>query len=1032
MAVLGSRNLRGRAAVLPLCAVGLVIFLAGCGQAARESVGPLPAAPKSVVTADFNGDGTEDALFGYGTEYLGVTEAPQSLFGFFSNDELGTLVTGSELLAVTDVDGDGAPDVIAAARGQEFVTILDNDGSGSFTATIKDVAPGSPPGDTHIEAIASATAADGKHLVAVSFSTEDPDAAVKPDNVVVYEAASGSLTPTALFQLFEPAPLPGGVVKLADVNGDGRLDLLLGGSNGDVEIYPSLPGVDGIFQSAPIVLTPPEAAGAVSAIAVGDVYSPASSASLGPLGGWTADGNPDIVAGLESPAVYGWQGEGGLSFGPGTEVGGYSGEGTATWGSLFVDPGGSGGWGGYLNGSTSGAGFIETPALGYRESFAEGCGPDASAIFANPEPFSQVPIALAIACGSASERRGSLVVPERSRLGVPTSMAYGDQRAGTSSAAAQAQLEAVDYFRGTEGDIESRPEGQVSISGASLSGPDAADFHLTTSEDHCSLGVEDLCDLKVAFSPRTPGPKEASLVVRSSAYAAPGAPPRVIPLSGTGTGAFLETVSALALGDVPLGTPRTAELTLTNTGNESLSVGALELADADPGWSAEASSCAASVAPGASCALRVSFSSPAIGDSGASLEIHSGAVNSVVAVPLSARGVASGVTAAPLSLGSLRVGRPFETEVDVTDDGNQPLVVSTVGSEGPDAARVTVDGSDCTGAAISPGGSCEVHLTVTPGARGPLEASLEIASNAPSSPNQVALSATGIQGVLLAPAAVDFGPVRAGFLGERELVLRNEGDAPLTFGTLAVAAPVEIEADGCSSHTLEPDGSCAVTLGFAPVDAGSLSAELIVPDDGEGGTAEVALSGQGLPPLEDGDGGSPAGPGGTGETSDPGGRADSDGPGGKAGPTAPAGNEGAAGTAGAALVVTLPAAASVAPGGNIRINVEVHNTGGSAAAGTTLRVQVARSLRVSGLHRIPVDTPTATVAPHASGPPPTRTIAPRTARLDFGSIAPGATREAVLALHALPGARVGAAAFRISVTGAGIPTARAAAALRIR
>ncbi len=61
-------------------------------------------------------------------DFAGITRARQDGYGFWTRDNLNTVVVGSELMATTDVEGDGAPDVIAAAKGAEWFNVLRNQG----------------------------------------------------------------------------------------------------------------------------------------------------------------------------------------------------------------------------------------------------------------------------------------------------------------------------------------------------------------------------------------------------------------------------------------------------------------------------------------------------------------------------------------------------------------------------------------------------------------------------------------------------------------------------------------------------------------------------------------------------------------------------------------------------------------------------------------------------------------------------------------------------------------------------------------
>jgi hypothetical protein len=969
---------RGRGGLAPVL-VGLLamLLLSACGvPSADEHIRNLPAVPATVVSGDFDGNGTEDVMVGYPSEYLGLTEVTQDGYGFWTKHELSTIVLGSELLATTDLDGDGGVDLIAAGKSLESLNVLHNKGDGTFTNSVKALAPASPPGDTHITAITSATAPSGKHLVAIAYSTEDPEAFVKPRSVAVYEAKNGGLTIANLFQFFEPVPGEAKVIKLADVDRDGRLDLLVGTTSGTLQIYRGLSTSDGAFESAPTTLSASGQTKPITAIAVGDVQTPVSAPSLGSLGGWSTDGKYDVVAGFEgAPNVYGWRGQGGMSFTTGVLVGGVNVAGEIWPEALSIDPAGSGDWGGVMTGPPSG--FAEndsglTPILFKTASpNPEGpCSSHAAALFHNDSP--DTPFAAALAC---DENKVLTTIPERKRLKVPGPIAFGSQRAGTAGTATNLPLSAPDFASAQD---DEDVTGGIFVEKAQLTGPDAGDFTLTDSGEGCGLSVVGICHVQVQFTPHSPGEKHAVVVIESDGYRAAGTPFHSVALSGTGTGGEVEAPASVALGDVAFGGSQSAGLTLKNTGNEALTISELLLEEAGPGWSATLGACTAALAPGASCQAQVKFQPAAAGNASASLRVKSSGVGSEPVVALSARGIASGVTAAPVEIGEVRVGQSGSVTAAVTNSGTSSLQVTAIEPVGPDAARLAIGTTNCLSGTIAPGAHCQVEVTAAPSARGPLDASLHITSNAPSSPNVVVVDATGIQGVLDAPASADLGGVRLGSFAEQTIHLSNSGDAPLDLGALSLEGPLELSADACSSQTLAVGAGCELIARFAPTATGPASAELTIPNDGEGGTRTIDLTGLGLP-IE--------GPG----TEPP--------PGG-----APLADP-------AQLTVSVHGARSVRRGKVTRLRIEVDNTGGQTAAGVKLRLRLPAALRAQaprGRKR------------HGRSP------------LSIGDLAAHGSRTIAVTLRVLPKARVGAAVFAVLAEAGGLATGRASGRLHVR
>jgi Abnormal spindle-like microcephaly-assoc'd, ASPM-SPD-2-Hydin/FG-GAP-like repeat len=1038
-----------RSAVTWAVALLLAVAISACEdlQSADDVFRPLPAPPATVVTGDFDGDGLSDVMVGYGTDYLGITMGRQDAYGAWTRHDLGTLVFGSELMAATDLDGDGASDLIAAGRGLDRFNVLRNRGDGTFTNTVKVVAPSSPDNLTHVSALTSATAPSGKRLVAVAFSTEDPNALVKPNNVIVYEAAGGTLTATNSFQFFDPAPGDATALQLHDLDADGRLDLLVGTADGTIQIYRGLAGVDGQFASAPKTLSHPGHTAAITALAAGDVGTSGSTA-VGDFGSWPADGMADVVAAFaDGSTVFGWRGRGAMTFDPPATVGAHAFAGVASTVGLGIDPAGTGRWSALAGGTA--LAFVQSPGRYDPLRFRTGCSASAGAVLFTGDLDS--PYALALVCPVSSDPRVIVTFPGRRRLLAPPSLALGRQRAGTAGADTTVTLAAPDVIIGDD----DRYIGYVSVTGARIEGPDAEDFEIVRAQaGPCGApglpSAQTACNPQVRFVPRTPGPKEATLVIESNGYRARGAPSQSIALTGTGTGAVASAPASLPLGDVSIRGSAAAALTVRNTGNETLAVDALELEDAGDGWSVSPGTCTGSVAPGGSCDAQVRYAPSATGAVTASLRVRSDGVGAEPVVALSARGIGSGVTAEPVALGAVAVGRSHAATVEVVNSGDDVLRIASVAAAGRDAAHVTVDPADCLAGAVAPGESCALEVAVTPDTRGELDASLQIASNAPSSPNVVALAATGVQGVLGAPGTVALGNVRVGSFAEQTVELENEGDAPLGIGTLAVAGPVELTADACSDAMLAIGDRCAVTVRFAPAVTGELDARLVVPNDGEGGERTTELTGTALPVEEPGPPGRPGPPDRPREPVDPG------------SPQLP-GDRGPAGEeppppAPAALKVTVARRVSVRRGADVRLRIDVRNTGGSAVRAAKLQLRLPAALRrilaqpapapggqpvpgggrpaPGGGRPAPGGGPAPGGQPAPDGkpapvppPPPRRT---RTVTLSLGRLAHGASRSVTVTLRGRPGARRGDVRLVVRALAPGVASAPATSTLRIR
>lgn len=852
---------RFRPLALTLCAAACALVLGACNepQVARDALS-LEFTPRAAVTADFDGNGQPDILVGHDAgEYLGVTLFAQDRYGFFSKREPAAPVGGSDLLAVVDLDGDPAPDAVAGWRGSPYLTTMRNNGDGDFTTDIQNL------GSVSINALAGGVAPDGTQIVAVAHTVGGGE------KVAVYRAVSGAL------QRIDPSSEPSGgkarTLALYDVNADGRIDLLVGTEDGRIEIHYGQSPTQGRFSASPdTTLTAPGRSSAVTTIAVGDAVSPPEDAD------WQLDGHPDVLAAFaDSALTYGWRGQGGGSFaaavnpgGPRDYPGGPLSDGFPDRRLIALSVAADGRWGGVLETSVNTVAFM-IDSGGYGFARLGQCDPVAGTVIASDS--ATAPIGAVVLCEDAGGKKVLVGFPGRTRLqiNVPAEVDLGTVEVGQEGGEQTFQLKALDWSPYAEEEPPppngpwwapwpGSPTGWIEYQGTVPTGPDADEFRgrlVDPSYGACGWWDEGNfpkydCTIGIKFKPTSHGDKEAVVELRSNAYRQAGAPFPSFKVKGRALGARADAPATVDLGDVRLGKGGSAEVRVTNGGNKALRVDELRLSAgaAEAGWEVDEPDCDA-VAPGSDCVVEVRFKPEALGAGSATLTVGSDAYNDPDPITVTARAVASGVTAAPVDFGPVVVGGTGIADVAVTNTGDAPLTVEDVQVEGPDAGRFAVVGSTCDGVEVDPGEPCTVKVSVTPISRGDLAASLRLVSDAPSSPNVVALSARGVQGVLQAPSLIALDPLRVGFHADRTVELVNGGDHDLKLGRLAVeSGAVTLHADGCSHRILRPAERCVVTLRFAPTRIGEVDARLRVPNDGEGGERVIPVRGKALPPEE--------------------------------------------------------------------------------------------------------------------------------------------------------------------------------------
>jgi uncharacterized repeat protein (TIGR01451 family) len=213
--------------------------------------------------------------------------------------------------------------------------------------------------------------------------------------------------------------------------------------------------------------------------------------------------------------------------------------------------------------------------------------------------------------------------------------------------------------------------------------------------------------------------------------------------------------ASLSFGNVPVGSPSSSQqVTVTNTaaaGAADLHIGQLGTVGANAAsFGLGADQCSnASLAPGASCTLVVTFLPTARGPYSATLQVPDDAADSPQSVALSGTGVGpvAEVTPSSIDFGTVDVGTTSSARtVTITNTGDtgQDLVFSAATITGANAADFTFVSEHCvTTGVLEAGSSCTIELAFTPSASSGRSATLSITDNAADSPQTVSLTGTG-------------------------------------------------------------------------------------------------------------------------------------------------------------------------------------------------------------------------------------------------------------------------------------------------
>jgi hypothetical protein len=275
----------------------------------------------------------------------------------------------------------------------------------------------------------------------------------------------------------------------------------------------------------------------------------------------------------------------------------------------------------------------------------------------------------------------------------------------------------------------------LSIGSIALGGPNANQFN-TSNNCGSSLAAGQSCNIQVQFAPTSTGSMQASITLISNA----SNPTQSISLtgSGTGSGTPLVTLSpaGIAFGNQTVSTTSGSQvITVTNSGSAVLDIGGVTIGGANASAFNLVSGCGSNLAPGASCAVTISFNPNSAGAMSAVLTLTDNGSPSTQSASLSGTGIAAatGTTIVAYALNNLYfynipVGATSApSNITVTNIGNAAFTITSLSLTGAQPSSFQAS-SNCY--AVAPGGSCSLFVIFNPQVTGLNAASIVITSNA--------------------------------------------------------------------------------------------------------------------------------------------------------------------------------------------------------------------------------------------------------------------------------------------------------------
>ena len=181
-------------------------------------------------------------------------------------------------------------------------------------------------------------------------------------------------------------------------------------------------------------------------------------------------------------------------------------------------------------------------------------------------------------------------------------------------------------------------------------------------------------------------------------------------------------------------------------------------------------------------------------------------------------------------------------QVTLTNTGNITLTVSigVTGTNGADFSQ-----SNTCGTSVPAGGNCTISVVFKPSATGTRTAAVTITDNAPNSPQTISLSGTGVvPAVTFSATGLTF-PTEVVFTTSKAktVTLTNTGLGILSIKNIAASGPFS-QTNNCGS-IVNPSSSCAINVTFSPTTIGSSSGSVSVSDNAPGSPQKIALKGTG-------------------------------------------------------------------------------------------------------------------------------------------------------------------------------------------
>ncbi len=204
------------------------------------------------------------------------------------------------------------------------------------------------------------------------------------------------------------------------------------------------------------------------------------------------------------------------------------------------------------------------------------------------------------------------------------------------------------------------------------------------------------------------------------------------------------------------------------------------------------------------------------------------------------------VSPTALNFGSQGVGTTSLAQVlTISNPSNVQFDINSIAASGSFGQT-----NNC-GPTLKPGTNCTVNVTFSPAATGPQQGAITITDSTQTSPQSIVLTGTGVSGSFLTayPSRADFAPQMVGTKSAAAAVtLVNTGSTSLTLSSISIAGSdtADFNQTNTCVSSLPAGGNCVADVIFAPSAAGTRTAQLTVTDSASNSPQLINLVGTGL------------------------------------------------------------------------------------------------------------------------------------------------------------------------------------------